>query len=332
MYTESQFISFIETCFGQAQLTGTNGNLNANVVCPQCLKAKGSNYSNKKLAIKIDNQLIKCWVCNFKSRNLYSILAKFKPMFLEEYVNRFYSGSTVYEYEHELLLDEQNSALELPPLTTPLVSYLINKTREIPQEAKSAINYLMSRNISVSDLWYFKFCISFGDNPLYKNRVIVPSYNTEGELNFFVGRTWLPNNKFRYYNPFIKTSEIVFNEINIDWSERLTIVEGPFDLTKVNQNATCLLGSTLGNKSRLLEQISKHRTPILLALDSDADSKQLEIAKNLYENDVDVKLVLLPDKIKDPGSLSSKEEFESLESVSFNMDFYLKKKINLIAA
>lgn len=329
-YSEGQFIEFIHTCFGDIQLTGSNSTLNANVICPKCLKTKGNNYSNKKLAIKIDNHYIKCWVCGFKSRNLYSVLAKFKPMFLEEYVNKFYSGTTVYDYEQELI-DEQNTQLELPAMTVPLVNYL-KSNREIPIEAERAIRYLSSRNITVADLWYFKFCISFGENPLYKNRVIIPSHDIEGNLNFFVGRTWLSNNKFRYYNPFIRTSEIIFNEINIDWSDRLTIVEGPFDLTKVNQNATCLLGSILGNKSRLLEQITKHKTPVLLALDSDASSKQLEIAKNLYENDVEVELVLLPEKIKDPGSLSSVKEFESLESVKFNMDFYLRKKIDLIAA
>ena len=92
-------------------------------------------------------------------------------------------------------------------------------------------------------------------------------------------------------NPRVKRSEVIFNEINIDWSEELTIVEGPFDLMKSNQNATCLLGSTLNQRHALFKKIVANKTPVLLALDPDASKKTQDIATLLYSFDIAVKVL-----------------------------------------
>ena len=68
---------------------------------------------------------------------------------------------------------------------------------------------------------------------------------------------------------------IIFNELNIDWSKELTIVEGPLDLIKTNDNATCLLGSSLTEDMLLFQKIVANKTNIKLALDSDIFSKSL---------------------------------------------------------
>ena len=71
---------------------------------------------------------------------------------------------------------------------------------------------------------------------------------------------------------FLK-KQIIFNELNIKWDEELTIVEGPFDLTKSNFNTTCLLGSSLNESYELFKKIVKNKTPVLLGLDPDAMTK-----------------------------------------------------------
>ena len=52
-----------------------------------------------------------------------------------------------------------------------------------------------------------------------------------------------------------------------------------------------MLGSTLTEDMVLFQSIIKNRTPINLALDSDAYSKALKIAKLLYSYDIDVNIV-----------------------------------------
>jgi len=84
---------------------------------------------------------------------------------------------------------------------------------------------------------------------------------------------------------------MVFNELFIDWSSELTLVEGPFDLVKCNDNATCLLGSFLARDSLLFQKIIEHKTPVLLALDPDAKIKTIKIARSLLEYDVPVRML-----------------------------------------
>ena len=56
MHTQGNVIDFIERCFGPAKLT--NAGLNANVCCPIC-----GDTDKKKLAIRTDCWLTKCWKC-----------------------------------------------------------------------------------------------------------------------------------------------------------------------------------------------------------------------------------------------------------------------------
>ena len=50
--------------------------------------------------------------------------------------------------------------------------------------------------------------------------------------------------------------------LNIDWNRELSIVEGPLDLLKTNDNATCLLGSALNEDFKLFQKIVDNKTDI----------------------------------------------------------------------
>ena len=111
----------------------------------------------------------------------------------------------------------------------------------------------------------------------------------------------------KYVNPPIPRGEFIFNEINIDWRKEITLVEGPFDLTKCDNNATAILGSNMSRKSALFQAIARNRTPVVLALDSDMPEKQHKWASALSEFDLNVKILNLGDK-KDVGEMT-REEF-----------------------
>ena len=53
-------------------------------------------------------------------------------------------------------------------------------------QRKHALVYLYNRGITKDDI--IKYSIGFCDEGLYNNRVIIPSYDVEGVLNYFIAR------------------------------------------------------------------------------------------------------------------------------------------------
>lgn len=302
MHTEGQVIKFLESIFHDVKISERGKN--ANVSCPFC---KSSNRDKKKLAIRTDNWITHCWVCGFKSKNLIPVLRVVNPSLIKDYVE--FAADTL------LVAEKDNEKIE-ETVTLPrgfiMLATLIDKDASL--SARRAIAYLRKRGISDEDMWYYKFGIT-NEDAEYSNRVIIPSHDSEGELNFFVGRSF-SNDRERYRNPAFKRQTIVFNELNIDWTKELTLVEGPFDLVKVNQNATCLLGKELRTEDLLFQKIIANNTPIVLSLDSDAQKFSRNIAHLLLSYEIPTRQVHLPKGCKDPGEMNHTDFLELLKSAT----------------
>ncbi len=308
IFTRGQSISFIEKTFGEGRLS--NGGLNVSVVCPECVAKKPSGYSKKKLVIRTDNFISHCWVCGYKSRNLVPLLKRWHPEALQEYIKNFLSGEQLTDIEQE---DTDNEKKLHDVLTLP-AGFQLLATAEFSSEVFKAKKYLERRGIGKkSDLWYWKFGI-VEENEDLSHRIIFPSFDCAGKLNYWTARSFSKEAKgMKYQNPQIDRKSIIFNEFNIDWNSPLTLVEGPFDLVKCNQNATCLLGSEFTSEYKLFRTIVENKTPVVLALDPDAKMKALKIAKELSEYDIKVTLLTVPSEKEDVGAMS-KEEFRNLYS------------------
>ena len=193
--------------------------------------------------------------------------------------------------------------------------------------AKQALRYLRSRGVTERDLWFFKFGIA-GEWP-WANRVIMPSFDEHGSLSYYCGRAMDLNPIFKYWDSEFRKGHVIFNELNIDWTQELTITEGIFDLIKCNENAVALLGSTLIDESRLFEMIVKNKTPVLLALDADMkDTKVPWIVRMLRKAGIRVR-VLDMDGYEDVGAMSSDTFNERREKAEVWTDVVvLKDKIN----
>ena len=114
----------------------------------------------------------------------------------------------------------------------------------------------------------------------------------------------------------------MFNELFINWSKDLTIVEGVFDAL-VAGNAVPILGSTLRKGSDLLRQIVRNDTPIYIALDPDAAAKERRIIKMLLEYDVELYKIDVTG-YEDVGSMPKKVFTERKNKASFiDRDNYL---------
>ena len=164
---------------------------------------------------------------------------------------------------------------------------------------KEAYNYLIKRGLN--DKIIDKYKIGYITEGQYTGRIIVPSYDKDNKLNYFVSRSYV-GHKNKYKNPEAEKDKIIFNEHLINWDKDVYLVEGVFDMFFVD-NAIPVLGKSVSEKlwTMLYDKTQKN---IIICLDGDA----WEDAKKLYRKleggrlTGKVKLIKLPID-KDIGEL-----------------------------
>ena len=187
---------------------------------------------------------------------------------------------------------------------------------------KNAMMYLQRRGITYEDI--LKYNIGYCDQGLYTNRVIIPSYSEDGQLNFFVGRD-IFESKMKYRNsPTPK--DVVGFELFINWDESIVLCEGPFDAIAVKRNAIPLFGKTiLSNLRRKI--IEKKVKQIYISLDRDAFQDSLKMVEDFMKNDIDVYFVNLPEK--DPSDLGFEKVIPLLkETEKMKFSDLMRYKLN----
>ena len=148
------------------------------------------------------------------------------------------------------------------------------------------------------------------DGP-YANRIIIPSYDSNNKLNYFLARSFYESG-LKYKNPPVSKNVIVF-ENQINWKMPLVLCEGVFDAIAIRRNAVPLLGKFVPKK--LLKMMIKNQVKeVYVALDDDAITEAREIEQSLSQYGIDVKLVNL-DK-KDPSELGFTDTWECISNAS----------------
>jgi len=351
LYTKGQAIEFLDKAFGTG--TPSNQGLNYSVKCPFCVAKNGggqfraSTYSKRKLVIRTDNFLCHCWVCGYKSRNLIDVLSRHRPEWLQEYLKAFVGRGLIQDDLHKSSENpEEPKQLHLPGRFLPFYHIILKPDLLTPFERK-AVDYLRTRSGIPKDInaqnetdfyrflfyWGFGVCDPWAD-PGYANRVIMPSFDGEGNVNYYVGRALQDNFFPKYKNPSVPREDVVFNELNISWDEPLTIVEGPFDLVKCGYNSTCLLGSDLTTEYLLFAKIIQNNTPVILALDPDVSAKTDKIADNLHSYGIDVKIVDILNGFKDVGEMTKNQFSICVESARvYDRSYSLRTRVaNMLGA
>jgi DNA primase len=209
---------------------------------------------------------------------------------------------------------EEKQILEMPKGFVSLAN------RDIPPTGFAARNYLKKRGISKQDIiwWKMGYC-SKGE---YEGRIIIPSFDEEGDLSYFVSRSYDKAFYPKYKNP-PASKNIIFNDLFVDWSSDIILVEGIFDAIIAGRNAVPVLGSTLNQSSLLLRKIVKEDAGVYIALDPDAKKKELEIIKTLLDFDIEVWKVDIEDN-DDVGSMSKPQFQKCLENATLiTSDNYL---------
>ena len=278
--------------------------------CPFC------KHHKRKFSVNIRRGVYKCWVCDAKGRNLHRLVRKFGSAKDREAWKAFSGEKTDLTAFGNLFgeTEEENieQILQIPPHFHTLCG---NVQFRVP------LRYLEKRGITGKDIlkWKMGFC---SEGP-YKERIIIPSFNENGDLNYFIARTFTDNYK-RYLNPPV-SRDIIFNELYVDFDKEVTIVEGAFDAVKA-ENAIPILGSTIRETSKLFKRIVRNGTPVLLALDPDAKYKAQNIKRLFLKYGIEVRELQYVDE-RDIGEMSKEE----VKILSQNAPF-IEEEDSLISA
>lgn len=304
VFSITEKAKFIERAFGAGNLARNGMNMDIRCPVPTCESRK--DRSKRKLSIHIDDDKNHCWVCGWKARSLIPLLIKYGTQdLLNQYQQQFYSGPSLQN--KCIQVNPEKQSVVLPIDFEPLA--LNEKLRD--PDFRAVALYASSRGLSERDLWYYKFGTS--DDLRWRRRLLMPSFDAEGQLNFFVGRAVDNKRLPKYDNPDTPKKDFIFNELNVDWKSRLVICEGPMDLTRCGENAVPLLGSMLTEDFLLFERILFNKTPVALALDCrDMKWKMQKYARKFAEYGIDVTIVDTGDK-PDPGEMSKDEFKQALE-------------------
>jgi hypothetical protein len=258
--------------------------------CPFC------QHHRAKFAVNVIKSVWQCWKCGQKGRSLVSLLYKLRA-----------SREDIAEMRRLLndFIPPPNE--EDPPLVLP-TEYIPLWKPSNALSFKKALSYIVNRGITKEDI--IRYQIGYCTEGRYAQRIIVPSYDENGGLNFFVGRDYSGAANVSYLNPPVSKNVIGF-DYHINWNYPIVLVEGMFDAIATKRNAIPLIGKY---PSKKLQQtiIEKSVKDVYVALDTDALTETIRISEKLINNGVSVWIVELHGK--DPSAIGSKSMHEMMRN------------------
>jgi DNA primase len=262
--------------------------------CPFC------NHHKKKLQVNFDTQKWHCWVCNAGGHKIGILLRKINaPKQIISEVLKILGDYKGVKHEKD---EKTEYNVSLPQCYKPLW-----RKSDDPLY-RNAIHYLKQRNIGSIDI--LRYSIGYCSSNGYSNRIIIPSYDANGKLNYFIARDMFPNSKFKYKNPPMSKDTVCF-EMFINWNEPIVLVEGVFDAIAIRNNAIPLLGK-FPSKTLVKRLVEKKVKKIYIALDEDARKDAIKLSKFLMDYGIETYLLNMKDK--DPSELGFTKFWELLNT------------------
>ena len=253
-----------------------------------------------------------CWVCNTRGKTIPNLLKKIEAYDkIEEAKKLIPQGSFVEEVVVK-------NDLTLPKEYTPF----IDKPNTLM--ARHALTYLQRRGVTREDM--IKYHMGYCEDGEYRNMIIIPSYDANGNLNYFTARSFEKEPYRKYKNPSVSRDIVPF-EMFINWNSPLVLCEGPFDAIAIKRNAIPLLGKNI--QSNLMKKIVSSKVEkIYIALDSDALKSSLKFCERFMNEGKEVHLLEMDDK--DPSELGFKRFTELIQkSTPLTLSGLLAKKLAL---
>lgn len=344
------------------------------------LTQKGRNYfgicpfhddHNPSMSVSPEKQMFKCFVCG-TSGNVFNFVMDYEKISYYDAVKQVANKIGIdIDIGNIKKISNDNPLYEVYKLSTKFYQNYLNTT-----SGKIARNYLKDRNISDEVIKEFQIGLSSLDNEvsklllnkkisekdivdsgiaiiknnnlfdLYKNRIMFPLYDLDGNVVGFSGRIYDESNESKYINTMetkiFKKGNLLYNyhraKTYARKQKQIIVVEGFMDVIRLYtigiKNVVATMGTAITKEQANL--ISKLSYNIVLMFDGDPAGEKATFAgiDELNDKNVDIKVVRLEDNL-DPDEYilkNGKEKMEYHLSHGINLFTYkteiLKKDIN----
>jgi len=277
--------------------------------CPSC------NHHKKKLTFNLASQKFQCWVCGYKGHRAFQLLKKAGAPgaafgALKEIDNQ-------YNFKQQVKQKIDANTLQFRHGVTPIMS-------SSAILSKHALHYLDQRGITQQDV--VKYDLHYCEEGPLRNMVVIPSYDKDGFLNYYVGRSF-DKNAYIKHKLASSTKDIIGFEMYINWDLPVILCEGAFDAMAIKRNAIPLFGKKIS--TTLMKKIIKSNVEkIYLALDEDALKDAFNHAETFMSYGKKVYLIEMEDK--DPSELGFKTFTKLLHNaVELTTSVLIKKRMAL---
>lgn len=277
---EELFVSFLGetkngfTVDGQAQFN-----------CPKCKEENGGIPDDKyNLEVNIFKGVFKCWKCCATDSSMQGSII---------YLIRKYGGVNVLKKYYEIMQTSRDSKYLDPHLFKNIEKAIKGEDFiSLPETFqkidlntitnKELYDYLIKRKLTQDIIDTYNIGYTTRQEPRYilRNRIIIPSYDDDGYLTYWVGRDFTERNKSKYFNVKAQKDEIIFKESHIQWDADIYLCEGAIDCLYY-PNSIALMGKTLNKKCKLYNALfEKANANIIICLDGDTN---IEETKRIYK-------------------------------------------------
>lgn len=276
--------------------------------CPHCAEKHGDREL-QKYNLECNFFVFHCWKCASEDDDeMHGSVFKLIKLYGNEQLYKDYKECVISLKESKLYnLDFANDfKVDLSQIDEVKLPNGFRPFKEDRFYPPQAMEYIQKRGITWDIIHEYNlgFTTYSEDDKIASNRIIIPSYNKFGELNYWTGRDFTKNPKRqKYYNPKTERKSLIFNEEKIQWDADINIVEGPFDHLVV-PNSIPLLGKALNKDYKLFwELLTKANANINIFLDGDAYDTVIETYKALNHGRLYNKIRYVPIKKENDPSL-----------------------------
>jgi DNA primase len=299
----------IESVLGKGQSTSKG---NYAFKCPFCTHHKNKLEINLNTTPKREN-FWHCWVCGAKGKTLLSLFKKMK------------APSNKIGELNILIIPNGIKNIELNTVQLPKEFISLIDTTKLDKilqiELKHVLKFLKTRGLTQDDI--IKYNIGFCKDGKYGSRVIIPSYDNDKKLNYFIARDYKGETPQKYKNPPVAAKDAIGFELYINWDAPIILVEGMFDALTIKRNVIPLFGKVI--HSKLMEKLVKSSVDrIYIALDQDARRDALKQAEMLMSFSKEIYLVEMEGK--DANEIGFEQFFKTIEQTQ---PLNFQKLINL---
>ena len=291
MIRGQEFHNIVQNVFGD--VNGLQVSEQVQVNCPHCQEREGLAYPDGKFNLEINTarRMFRCWKCDEPkfSGSLGRLIRTFGTSIDYDLYKSYASIYADYVYDED---EKEYVAVKLPE-----EMILFSQMDATDKEHFEAYNYIINDRKISRDI-VMKYRLGFCLSGRYEKRIIIPSYDKNGEVNYFVARNYDTVNKKKhpYDNPKSDKDKIIFNEGFINWDSTVYLVEGAFEMLSFPVNIIPMLGKTIS--TTLFLKLKEMKPDVVVLLDPDAHKNAIELYYQLHSIYVDceerVKIVKIP--------------------------------------